>query len=211
MAIKYGASKTKVTGVGSEVDTQYFKDVAPWKMDNEIVKVVEDNEHLGQIVSGTDQEGKNLDLRIQKGRNNLFGLLGTGFSFKCLLSPVVKLHIYRTYTCPIIRSGLSSFSIRSAQLEPLSLFQRKTLKSILKLSISAPTPSIHFLTGELPIEGKLHKDIFSLFYSIWTNPDTKIYWIVKYLLQTSSENSRTWSIHIRHLSKRWTGRSPCVS
>ena len=44
-------------------------------MDNEIVKVVEDNEHLGQIVSGTDQEGKNLDLRIQKGRNSLFGLL----------------------------------------------------------------------------------------------------------------------------------------
>ena len=73
--IKYGATKTKVTVVGSEVDTQYFKDIAPWKMDNEIVKVVEDNEHLGQIVSGTDQEGKNLDLRIQKGRNNLFGLL----------------------------------------------------------------------------------------------------------------------------------------
>ena len=199
-----------MTVVGSEVDTQYFKDIAPWKMDNEIVKVVEDNEHLGQIVSGTDQEGKNLDLRIQKGRNSLFGLLGTGFSFKCLLSPVVKLHIYRTYTCPIIRSGLSSFAIRSAQLEPLSLFQRKTLKSILKLSISAPTPSIHFLTGELPIEGKHHMDIFSLFYSIWSNPDTKVYWIVKYLLRTSSENSRTWAIHIRHLSERYGLEDPLL-
>ena len=30
----------------------------------------------------------------------------------------------------------------------------------MKLSVSAPTPSIHFVTGELPVEGKLHKDVF---------------------------------------------------
>ena len=206
--IKYGASKTKVTVVGSEVDIDYFQDVTPWRMDGEVVKVVEDNEHLGQIVSGRNQEEKNVDLKTQKGRKNLFGLLGAGFSYKCLLSPLVKLHIYRTYTCPIVRSGLSSFSLRSAQLEPISLFQRKTLKSILKLSISAPTPSIHFLTGELPIEGKIHQDIFSVFFSIWSNPDTKIYTIVKYLLQHCSENSRTWSMHVRHLSRRYGLEDP---
>ena len=107
-----------------------------------------------------------------------------------------------------MRSGFSSFSLRSAQLEPISLFQRKTLKSILKLSISAPTPSIHFLTGELPIEGKIHQDIFSVFFSIWSNPDTKIYTIVKYLLQHCSENSRTWSMHVRHLSRRYGLEDP---
>ena len=128
-------------------------------MDNKVVKVVENNEHLSQIVSGKRQEEKNVDLRLQKGRKSLFGLLGAGFSFKCFLSPVVKLHIFRTYTCPVLRSGLSSFSLRSSQLESLSLFQRKTLKSILKLSITAPTPAVHFLTGELPIEGKIHRDI----------------------------------------------------
>ena len=128
--IEYGASKTKITVVGSEIDTDYYRDVSPWKMNNEVVKVVENNEHLGQIVSGKRQAEKNVDLRLQKGRKGLFGLLGSGFSFKCFLSPVVKLHIYRTYTCPVIRSGLSSFSLRAPQLEPLILFQRKTLKSI---------------------------------------------------------------------------------
>ena len=126
------------------------------------------------------------------------------FAFKCLVSPVLKLHIFRTYTCPIVRSGLSSFSLRSAQLEPLSLFQRKTIKSILKLSISPPTPSIHFLSGE----GKIHKDVFSLFFSIWSNPDTKIYNIVIYLLEHSSENSRTWSAHITNLSIRYGLEDP---
>ena len=177
-------------------------------MEDEIVKVVEDNDHLGQIVSGQNQELKNVDLRLLKGRKSLFALLGSGFSFKCFLSPVVKLHIYRTYVCPVTRSGLASFSLRSAQLEPLSLFQRKTLKSILKLNITAPTPAIHFLTGELPVEGHIHKDIFSLFFSVWSNPDTKIHQILKYLLQTSQDNSRTWSVHLRHLSHRYGLEDP---
>ena len=161
--IQYGASKTKITVVGSDIDMDYFKDISPWKMNNETIEVVDNNEHLGQIVSGKRQEEKNVDKNLDKGRKSLFSLLGAGFSFKCFLSPTLKLHIFRTYTCPILRSGLSSFSLRTAQLEPLALFQRKTLKSILQLSKTAPTPAIHFLTGELPIEGKVHRDIFSTF------------------------------------------------
>ena len=37
----------------------------------------------------------------------------------------------------------------------------------------------------------------------WANPDSNIYDIVKYLLEISSENSRTWSVHIRHLSEKY--------
>ena len=162
-------------------------------------------------MTGRRQEEKNVDHKLEKGRKSLFGLLGAGFAYKCSLSPVVKLRFFRTYTCPILRSGLSSFSLRTAQLEPLALFQRKTLKSILKLSKTAPTPAIHFLTGELPIEGKIHKDIFSLFYCVWYNPDTKIYDIVKYLTKHSTENSRTWSAHLRHLFEKYEMEDPCVS
>ena len=189
--ITYGASKTKITVSGSNIDQQFFRDTTPWTMGGENIKVVEDNEHLGQIVSGFDQISKNVDLRLRKGRGSLYGLLGPGFAYKCLLSPLVKLHLYRTYVCPIIRSGLSSFSIRQTSLQPLSIFQRKTLRAILKLSKNSSIPAIHFLTGELPIEGKFHRDVFSLFFSIWNNPNTKIYEIVKYLLENSTENSRT--------------------
>ena len=135
-------------------------------MDGQVVQVVIDNEHLGQIVSNSNQEQKNIDLKLQKGRNNLFSLLGSGFAFKSFLSPVLQLHIYRTFTCPITRSGLSSFALRSSQLEPLSIFHRKTLKSILKLSITAPTPSIHFLTGELPMKERC-TEMFSPYSSAY--------------------------------------------
>ena len=199
--ITYGASKTKITVSGSEIDRQFYCDTTPWTMDGVSIEVVEDNDHLGQIVSGSKQVIKNIDNR--KGRGSLFKLLGPAFSFKCPMSPVVKLHLYRMYVCPIIRSGLSSFTLRQPALQPLSIFQRKTLRSILKLSQRSAIPALHFLTGELPIEGKIHRDVFSLFYSVWTNPQTKIYEIVKYLLKESTDNSRTWSIFIKQLSSKY--------
>ena len=62
--------------------------------------------------------------------------------------------------------ALLSFSLRSNMLEPLALFHRKILKGILNLSQYAATPAIHFLLSELPIEGKIHRYVFSLFYSV---------------------------------------------
>jgi hypothetical protein len=132
--VTYGASKTKVTVVGSALDMQYYQDVSPWTLDGEKVKVTEDNDHLGHIVSGISQEDKNVDARIDKGRKNLFGMLGPAFAFKCLLSPVLKMHLFKTYTCPILLSGLSSLALRTTTLQPLIIFHRKVLRGILTLS-----------------------------------------------------------------------------
>ena len=77
---------------------QYYSDITPWRLNGETVKVTIDNDHLGQIVSGVAQEQKNVDLRIDKGRKNLFGMLGAAFAFKCLLSPVVKIHLFKHFS-----------------------------------------------------------------------------------------------------------------
>ena len=201
--ITYGASKTKITISGSDIDRKFYGDTTPWSMGGVPIEVVENNDHLGQIVSGENQVIKNVDNRIKKGRGSLYKLLGPAFAYKCLLSPLVKLHLYRIYTCPILRSGLASFTLREPALQPLAIFQRKTLRSILKLSKTSCIPALFFLTGELPIQGKIHRDVFSIFYSIWRNPNTKIHEIVKYLLKMSTNNSRTWSIFLRQLSRKY--------
>ena len=84
--------------------------------------------------------------------------------------------------------------IRNTLTTPLSIFQRKVLKGVLKVSKQASTAGIHFLTGELPFEAKLHRDVFSVFFSMWNNPDTEINAIVKNLLSTSNEDSSTWPV-----------------
>ena len=166
---------------------------------------------MGQIVSGVDQEQKNIDQRIAKGRNALFSLLGPAFQYKCLLNPKVKQHIFKTYISPILRSGLSSFALRSTHLKSLTLFHRKVMRGILNLSKTSNTPALHFLLSEIPIEGQIHRDIFALFYSIWSNPNSKIYQIVKYLLEISEPNSRTWSTHLIFLTKKYGLEDPLES
>ena len=190
---------------------KYYMDTKPWNMDNLPVSVREDNDHLGLTISGIREEEKNVDLKIQKARGALFGLLGPAFSHKSLLSPAVQIHLYRVYICPIARSGLSALTLRTSHLKSLATFQRKILRGFLHLSQSSPIPSLFFLAGELPIEAKIHRDVFSLFFIIWSNPHTKIFKIVKHLLANSPKNSHTWSRHIRNLAKQYDIEDPLKS
>ena len=154
--ITYGASKTKITVSGLDIDRKVYGDTKPWSMSGVPIELVEDNDHLGQIVSGANQAIKNVDDRIKKGRGSLYKLLGPAFAYKCLLSPLVKLHLYRTYTCPILRSDLASFTLREKALQPLAIFQRKTLRSILKLSKTSCVPALYFqyftASGEIQLQ-----------------------------------------------------------
>ena len=186
----------------------YYADISPWSLDGQPVNVVDNNEHLGLIVSGSDEEGKNIDENIHKCRNSLFGLLGPAFAFKCLLSPSTQVFLWRMYSLPSLRSGLSSLPIRPANLGPLKTFHNKILRSFLKLSQSSPIPALHFLLGELPIEGWLHLDLLSLFYNIWNNPSTTMFDIAKYLLKMASSSSLTWSAHLRNICIKYSLPDP---
>ena len=172
-------------------------------MDGLNVDVSDSNDHFGIIVSGERAEEKNVDHRANKWRSSLFQLLGPAFAQKNLVSPIAKLHIFRLRTCPVTRSGLSALALRPTQLQPIDSFHKKVLRSFLSLSERSPIPALYFLTGEIPMSGRIHRDVFSIFYSIWRNPDTKIHSIVKYLLEESCENSRTWSVHVRNLALKY--------
>ena len=113
----------------------------------------------------------------------------------------MQIRLFRTYTCPIIRSGMTSFSLR--------IFHRKPLRGIHNISKNATIPAIHFLFGALPIiETQIHIDVFALFFNIWRNPDSNC----QYLLENSENSSRTWSINMKHLFIKYIIEDPltCV-
>ena len=125
----------------------------------EKLKVSEDNDHLGLIVSGLNEEIKNVDKNIQSARDTLFGFLGNIFSYKCKLSQTVQYHTWNVFIKPVLRSGLSALPIRPQAVKTLSVFHHKILRAILKLSSYSPVAALYFLLGELPIEASLHLDI----------------------------------------------------
>ena len=56
-----------------------------------------DNKHLGPVVSGIDEELKNVDKNIMAARDTLFGFLGNIFEYKCKLSQAVQYHTSNLY------------------------------------------------------------------------------------------------------------------
>ena len=111
--------------------------------------------------------------------------------------------LWRVYCLLVLLSGLGALPIRPTVMKSVNIFHNKILRGFLKLSQTSPTPSLYFLCGELPIEGKLHLGLFSLFYNILTNPQTKAFEIVKYILMMSNEKSITWSVHLRIICRMY--------
>ena len=163
--------------------------------------MTENNNHLGLVVSGVDEESKNVDKNIDSARQVLFTLLGNIYSYKCKISQRVLYHVWTIFVNPVVRSGLAALPVRPSVMKTLTSFHHKVLRGILKFSKVSPVAPLYFLLGELPLEATLHLDILTLFWSIWSNPQTKIYDIMKYLLMMSGPSSVTWSAHIRILFK----------
>ena len=88
-------------------------------------------------------------------------------------------------------------------MKTITSFHRTTLRGFLKLSPSSPTAPLYFLLGELPLEANLHMDVLILFWSIWSNPQTKVYDIVKYILMMTDNTSLTWAAHVRILCQTY--------
>ena len=69
--VTFGADKAKVTITGSKQDMSYYQDINIWSLDGNKLAVTEDNDHLGLIVSGIEEEMKNVDKCIDSARKIL--------------------------------------------------------------------------------------------------------------------------------------------
>ena len=124
-----------------------------WSLAQSQIWTLDSIEPLGLIVAGVDEEQRNVDKKIIKCRNSLFALLGPAFSYKCLMSPLLQTHLWRTCCYPTLVSGLAALPIRPTNLKSLEIFHRKILRGILKLSKSSPISAIHFLLGKFLLKG----------------------------------------------------------
>ena len=201
--LSFNADKTKIVVTGSKQDMLYYKETSPWTLNGKKISVVDNNDHLGIIVSGLNEEQKNVDQNIVKCRTSMFSLLGQAFAYKCMLSPIAQVHIWRICNLPVLLSGLAALPIRPTNIKALDIFHRKVLRGFLKLSQTSPVPSLYFLLGELPMEGILHLRTLGLFYNLWSNPHLSVHSTVKYILKMCPTNSTTWSNHLRLICQQY--------
>ena len=133
--------------------------------------------------------------------------MGPALPYKCLLSPVLQIHLWRPCNLPVLLSGLSALPIQPTVMKSLEIFQQKILRAFLKLSKSSPIPALHFFLGELPVEAVIHIRTLGIFFTIWSNPDSTVYAIVMYILKMCSSTSTTWANHVQLLCLQY--ELPC--
>jgi hypothetical protein len=131
----------------------------------------------------------NLEDSLNGDINTCGQLCGNIFSYKCKLSQTVQYHTWNVLIKPDLRSGLAAPPIRPQVAKTISTFHHNVLRAMLKLSHHLPIAPLYFLLGELPLEASLHLDVLSLFWNVWTNPQTKAYEVVKYLLKMSDNSA----------------------
>ena len=130
-------------------------------------------------------------------------MLGPAFNYRCKLSPVTQLHLWHTYLLPVLTTGLNALPIRSSHMGPITGFHHKILRGFLRLSPSSPIPCLYFLLGELPLECRLHIQVLALFYNVWSNPKSRIFKVLHYILKMSDLASTTWASHVRILCMQY--------
>ena len=189
--------------------------ICQWSLNGGKIEVVSDNEHLGLIVSGLHEEQKNVNVdqkhrvatvfTLTQCRDSLFALLGLALSYKCKLGPQARLHLWRVYSLHVLRSGLSALPLRPADIKPMQIFHNKILSGFWKHSFCSPVHRFYFQCEELPIEGRLHIDLLSLFFNIWSNPQTKTHEISQYNHENVRRKIHTMELALSpNLQKAWS-------
>ena len=54
--VTFIAGKTKIIVTGSKLDMEFYKNTKPWHLNGKTIPMVDNNEHLGILVSGLDEE-----------------------------------------------------------------------------------------------------------------------------------------------------------
>ena len=95
-------------------------------------------------------------------------------------------------------------------MESLSIYHRKILKGILHVSKQCPSPAIYFALAEAPIEETIHREVFSFFFNIWINPQTKLFKIISNIWENICESSKTWCLYLRKLCLQYGIEDPSI-
>ena len=170
-----------------------------WKLGNEQISVEEKTVHLGLIRAKTKESKQNVTNRINIARRTLYSLINVGCHGVNGLNPVISAKIYQIYVLPRLLSGLETLYLTQTDIDELSLFHRKTLRSFQSFAQCTANSAVHLLLGILPVEPEIHKRQLGLLYSILTGENSKLLDIMDRQLIMQDENSHSFFIKVKNL------------
>ena len=115
--------------------------------------------HLGIHRDATSRSGhtKTVDERIQSARRCAYFLMGAGLHGQNGVNPMVSLAMWNVFVLPCLLYGLDILTLIKTEISKINQSHKKFLKQIMHLPDRTANAAIYILSGQIPIEGEIHK------------------------------------------------------
>ena len=155
--------KSAVIPVKSKHPLSFWRDLAPWSLNDEKVQVVDSGKHLGveRNIQSTNKDV--IQERTMIGRRTTYALMGAGLHGLNGINPKIALKLIQTYVEPRYLYGMEILNLSETELKSLDSFQRKILKHIQHLPEKTANEAVYLLLGALPIRARIELNQLTLF------------------------------------------------
>ena len=208
--VKLAPEKTKLlafTAPRHKTILEFTKLVSIIEIENTVINFSDTAEHVGIVRSSSSNLPHILD-RIAAHKKSLFAVLPAGLARRHNTNQAAALSVQKTFSLPVLLSGVASLSLSNAEYDILDKHFRNTLRSLMKLPDKTPEPVIYFLAGTPPIKAHIHRKQMSLFGMITRLPNNILHKTATSILLSSPDTSKSWFVSIRLLCDLYSLPSP---
>ena len=122
-------------------------------------EVVEECTHLGLQRDSKSSSGhtRTVDECIKSARRCTYPLMGVSLHGQNGVNPVVSLSMWNVYVLPCLLYGLEILTITKSEIAKINQFHKTFLKQIMHHPDRTADAAIYILSGQIPVEGEIHK------------------------------------------------------
>lgn len=200
--------KSVVLSVPAPRSKDKSEDVHQWTLKDEPMPNVPETMHMGIMRSANTEQSATRE-NIQKARRTLYSLMASGLHGENGLDPESAIQLMQTYVIPVLVYGMEIVLPKQKYMDMLEKFNKKFLKLILSLPVTAADPSVYVLSGTLPIEATIHKRVLTFFGNISRLSKISIeHQLAVRQLSVKSFSSHSWFIAVKEIFMKYNLPDP---
>ena len=179
-----------------------------WNMRGEPMPNVSETMHMGIMRSPVTEQSA-VKENTRKARRTLYSLMSSGLHGENGLDPETAIHLMQTYVLPVLVYGIEVALPTPKWMDVLEKFNKKFLKLILSLPVTAADPAVYVISGTLPVEATVHKRVLTFYGNICRLPKTSVeHQLAVRQLSVKTYTSHSWFIAVKEIFMKYSLPDP---
>jgi hypothetical protein len=167
------------------------------------LEIVDTQLHLGIVRTADGKANATVEKNIKTARRTSYALMGAGLHGLNGLHPSACMKIWDTYVLPILTYGLDVLRLTATNILDMERVRLNALKRYQNLPTRTATEGVYILSGALPIEAILDRQMLTLLGNVARYPGTAEYDILLRQLAVKDDSSNSLIITMRNLLSKY--------